>query len=88
MKFMNIKALIKTLIIATALNGFVVTNSFAQSDEDRERAMQIAEAKTGGKSLRARYIERRKGYRVRVMQSSVGNDTGRVIHIFIPLSDV
>lgn len=74
--------LLITILMALAINGLGISTTYAQSDEERVIAMQIAETKTGGKALRAKYVKRRDGFRVRLIKTTkLGKE--RVIHLFI-----
>ncbi|MGH1543488.1 MAG: hypothetical protein ACRBHB_24025 [Arenicella sp.] len=70
--------------ILLSLSVLFSAPAFAQSDQAqaKERAMQMAEQQTNGKSLSARFVDRngRTGFQVRVFKK------GKVQHVFIPMS--
>ncbi len=75
------------IAVMTAFMLFGVDSALAQSDQDREKAMQIAEMDIGGKALRAKFLKKRNGYRVRLIKRN-SEGKARVVHIFIALEDI
>lgn len=71
-----------SIVLAVCLMSQPALAQSAGSPQAKQRAMQIAEQRTNGKSLGARFInsEGKRGYRVRVFKD------GKVRHVFIPLA--
>lgn len=71
-----------TMLLAMSLMAQPALAQSQGNAQAKQRAMQIAEQRTNGKSLGARFINRdgKSGYRVRVFKD------GKVRHVFIAMA--